>query len=162
MIIKKGKIKIHHFAHKNIICTPESYLHKAAKEILGNQLKSSNSFELNILFEKRIELNYLDDIGGLFNYLEEKTKKNNFVRDLKFKEIALDYYFDLKSINENNEDWNKILLYLIEIFIDFSKFFSMKYINTNKDKENIVNLFQNIRIEYINYVDSYLKKIYYR
>src|SRR5262245_48969182 len=55
MIPKKGEINIHHFAHKSVACSPESYLHKLAK------LKFFISYSKRLSEKKPFFLEYILD-----------------------------------------------------------------------------------------------------
>lgn len=102
LIPKKGKIKQHHFSHKqDSNCSYESYLHKVAKlkflKAYNNALKHGNPFFIEYKLEKQcsscFELESLEtncqskqvskfDLTKRFNKISIEKKHKNFIADI--------------------------------------------------------------------------------
>ncbi len=102
--IRKGKIRIHHFAHKNENnCNYETYLHQCAKYLIKNAFDNNAEFSISYIASNRCPQidkckfykdNYFKDCNGEFenklnlkNYYDlcsVEYKYNGFTADVSF------------------------------------------------------------------------------
>lgn len=130
LIAKRGKIKVHHFAHKNIVtCSEETYLHLLGKQLFfenyTNCLNEQKPFIIEIYQE--ITCNHYEkdfgfkcnlpkittkfDLTQFFDKISIETREGSFIADIMltskndkekvFVEIAVTHLSTEQKLNSN-------------------------------------------------------------
>lgn len=167
MIAKKGKIKVHHFAHKSLVnCSGETYLHFLSKTLIYNKLKEciTNKEPFFLEYKKNTtcnhfkkDLDYTCDKGceevkvNLIDYYDEvylENRVDNFIPDVYlrnsktdnklFIEIAVTHYSSDEKLNSKYR--------IIEISVKSED--DLIFINENKFSEKYRNIeFFNFKLD---------------
>lgn len=152
MVLKKGEIRVHHFAHKSSDpCNYETYIHKLAKQMFFNKynecLKNRIPFYLeyplsiycsgcnNTLLESsRCKINDTTeryDLTSFFDQISIEKRHNGFVPDILLSSSKSNLVMYIEIANTHECDQNKIDsgTRIVEYFID--------------EEEDLVSLFTN-------------------
>lgn len=144
LIAKLGKIKVHHFAHKNIVtCSGETYLHKLGKQLFFENYTDSLNTKRPFIIEieqKRTCNRYENEFGikcklpnsmikfdltQFFDKISVETREGSFIPDIMltskngkekvFVEIAVTHLSSEEKLNSNY----RIIELEIETEVDF-------------------------------------------
>lgn len=161
LIAKLGKIKTHHFAHKNIVtCSGETYLHLLGKQIFFDNFTDclNNKKPFFIELYQKIFCDYYQNDFKLNCNLEEKLIKFDITKF--FNKIVLEkkedsFIPDLMLISKSGED--KIFIEIAVTHLSNDKKLSSKYriieikLNDEEDLEPIRNNLLSIKDENIKF-----------